>query len=210
VAALGIFQLIVDIAVALLDILDSNQATVFQLSFIAFQEAQSKITISQSVEFEGQSTSQLQGQVSPLGIQKLRIASWLVHTLVTVAELQAGSVVVLHTVIVAAAPSSPSTQGSHLAHCGIVKFNTAALDVQELVTLALLHGVPVVVLHTVIVAAAPSSQSCQGVHGSPLSSSLLANLASSETESKIRILSLTDTSDFTSNSLIDFTGITIT
>jgi hypothetical protein len=108
VAALGIFQLIVDIAVALLDILDSNQATVFQLSFIAFQEAQSKITISQSVEFEGQSTSQLQGQVSPLGIQKLRIASWLVQELVTVAELQAGSVVVVQTVIVAAAPSAQS------------------------------------------------------------------------------------------------------
>jgi hypothetical protein len=46
-----------------------------------------------------------------------------------------------------------------------VKSNTAADDVQELVTLALLHGVPVVVLHTVIVAAAPSSQSFQGVHG---------------------------------------------
>lgn len=49
-----------------------------------------------------------------------------------------------------------------------MKSNTAADDVQELVTLALLHGVPVVVLHTVIVAAAPSSQSFQsfqGVHG---------------------------------------------
>jgi hypothetical protein len=50
-----------------------------------------------------------------------------------------------------------------------VKSNTAADDVQELVTLALLHGVPVVVLHTVIVAAAPSSQSFHGVHGSPFS-----------------------------------------
>jgi hypothetical protein len=46
-----------------------------------------------------------------------------------------------------------------------VKLNTAALDVQELVTLALLHGTPVVVLPTVIVAAAQSSQSFQGVHG---------------------------------------------
>jgi hypothetical protein len=49
-----------------------------------------------------------------------------------------------------------------------VKLNTAADDVQELVTLALLHGVPVVVLPTVIVAAAQSVQSFQsfqGVHG---------------------------------------------
>jgi hypothetical protein len=46
-----------------------------------------------------------------------------------------------------------------------VNSNTAADDVQELVTLAELHGVPVVVLPTVIVAAAPSSQSFQGVHG---------------------------------------------
>lgn len=44
-----------------------------------------------------------------------------------------------------------------------MKSNTAADDVQELVTLAELHGVPVVVLPTVIVAAA---QSAHGVHGS--------------------------------------------
>ena len=48
-----------------------------------------------------------------------------------------------------------------------MKSNTAALDVQELVTLAELHGVQVVVLPTVIVAAAQSSQSFQGVHGVP-------------------------------------------
>jgi hypothetical protein len=138
-------------------------------SLISLPVLQSKIATSQSVLLAGQLTSQLQVQLSPLGIQKLRIASWLVHTLVTVALLQAGSVVVVQTVIVAAAPSAQSSQGSHLAHCGIVKSNTAADDVQELVTLALLHGVPVVVLHTVIVAAAPSSQSVHGVHGSPFS-----------------------------------------
>ena len=133
---------------------------------MALPVAQSKITISQSVELAGQTTSQL--QVSPLGIPKLRIASWLVHTLVTVAELQAGSVVVVHTVIVAAAQSCqscPSSHGSHLAHCGIVKSNIAALDVQELVTLADVPAAQVVVLPTVIVAAVQSSQSFQGVPG---------------------------------------------
>ena len=98
---------------------------------------------------------------------KSNTAALDVQLLVTLALLPAAQVVVLPTVIVAAAQSSPSSQGSHLAHCGIVKSNIAADDVQELTTLALLHGVPVVVLHTVIVAAAPSSQSCQGVHGSP-------------------------------------------
>ena len=70
-------------------------------SFITFQVAQSKIATSQSVLLAGQLTSQLQGQVSPLGIPKLRIASVVVHTFVTVALLHDGSVVVVHTVIVA-------------------------------------------------------------------------------------------------------------
>lgn len=48
-----------------------------------------------------------------------------------------------------------------------MKSNTAADDVQELVTLAELHGVPVVVLPTVIVAAAQSAQSCHGLPCSP-------------------------------------------
>ena len=88
---------------------------------------QSKIATSQSVLLAGQFTSPLHTQVSPLGIQKLRIASWLVHTLVTVAELHAGRVVVVPTVIVAdvqsvqsfqstqSLPSLPSAQVSHLA-----------------------------------------------------------------------------------------------
>ena len=46
-----------------------------------------------------------------------------------------------------------------------MKSNTAALDVQLLVTLALLPAAQVVVVHTLIVAAAQSSQSFQGVHG---------------------------------------------
>ena len=77
-------------------------------SLISLPVLQSKITTSQSVLLAGQVTSQLQVQLSPLGIPKLRITSWLVHTLVTVAELQAGSVVVVHTVIVAAAQSAQS------------------------------------------------------------------------------------------------------
>ena len=48
-----------------------------------------------------------------------------------------------------------------------MKSNTAADDVQVLVTLALLPAAQVVVLPTVIVAAAQSSQSFQGVHGVP-------------------------------------------
>ena len=46
-----------------------------------------------------------------------------------------------------------------------MKLNTAALLVQELVTLADVPAAQVVVVHTVIVAAAQSCQSCQGVHG---------------------------------------------
>lgn len=42
---------------------------------------------------------------------------------------------------------------SPLAHCGIVKLNTAALEVHELVTLAELQAAQVVVVQTVIVAA---------------------------------------------------------
>ena len=46
-------------------------------------------------------------------------------------------------------------QVSPLSHLGIVKSNTAALVVQELVTLAELQAAQVVVDHTVIVAAVP-------------------------------------------------------
>lgn len=59
---------------------------------------------------------------------------------------------------------------AQVAHCGIVKSNTAAELVQEFTTLALVHGFPVVVLHTVIVAAAqsvPSFQSAQSLPSVP-------------------------------------------
>lgn len=134
---------------------------------ISLPVAQSNIATSPSVLLAGQFTSQLQAQLSPLGIQKLRIASWLVHTLVTVALLQAGSVVVVHTVIVAAAQSFPSCQsapGAQVAHSGIPKFKTAADDVQELVTVAELQAGRVDTLPTVIVAAEPSAHGVQGSH----------------------------------------------
>ena len=122
-------------------------------SLISFPVAQSNIATSQSVLLAGQDTSQLQLQLSPLGIPKFNTALVLVQELVTVAELPAGRVVVVPTATVAHA------QVSHLAHCGIVKSNTAADDVQELVTLALLQAGSVVVVQTVIVAAAQSFQS---------------------------------------------------
>ena len=146
-----------------------NADTLIQLSCISLPVAPSNVTILSSVELAGQFTSQLQVQLSPLGIQKLRIAALLVPTFVTVAELPGERVVVVQTVIVAAAPSVPSVQschGSPLAPLGIVKLNTAALDVPELVTLALVQGSQVVVVHTVIVAAAQSAQSAPGVQGS--------------------------------------------
>jgi hypothetical protein len=52
---------------------------------------------------------------------------------------------------------APVSHVSPFSHSGIVKSNTAALDVQEFTTLAELHGVQVVVDHTVIVAAVPVS-----------------------------------------------------
>jgi hypothetical protein len=55
--------------------------------------------------------------------------------------------VVVQTAIVAAVHISP------LSPLGIVKFNTASEVVQLLVTEALVHGLPVVVVHTVTVAA---------------------------------------------------------
>ena len=88
---------------------------------------------------------------------KSNTAALLVPELVTLAEVQAHHVVVLHTVIVAAVPVS------HFSHFGIVKSNTAAAEVQELVTLASVHGFPVVVVPTAIVAAAHVA------HVSPLS-----------------------------------------
>lgn len=87
---------------------------------------------------------------------KSSIAALLVQLFVTLALVHATHVVVLPTVIVAASPVSHLSPWSHwspFAPLGIVKFNTAAADVQELVTLALVQGSQVVVDHTVMVAA---------------------------------------------------------
>ena len=48
---------------------------------------------------------------------------------------------------------------SPFSHCGIVKSKTAALEVQLFTTLADVQGLPVVVDHTVIVAASQSAPS---------------------------------------------------
>lgn len=48
-----------------------------------------------------------------------------------------------------------------------MKSNTAAELVQEFTTLALVHGFPVVVLHTAIVAAAQSAPSFQSTQSLP-------------------------------------------
>ena len=95
--------------------------------------------------------------LSPLGIVKLNTAAEEVPLLVTLADVQASHVVVVHTLIVAAAQVFQVSHLSPLSPLGIVKSKTAALDVQELVTLAELQAAQVVVLQTVIVAA---------VHGS--------------------------------------------
>jgi hypothetical protein len=95
-----------------------------------------------------------------LGIVKSNIAAEVVPELTTDAEVPASHVVVDHTVIVAAVPVSQVSHLSHLSHfshSGIVKFSTAALEVQELVTLAEVQGSHVVVVPTVIVAAVPVS-----------------------------------------------------
>ena len=124
----------------------------------------------------------IQFHVAPVahcGIVKSNTAALLVHVFVTLAFVHGLHVVVVQTVIVAAAPSCqsvqsfqslPSTQSFpsvHATHCGIVKFNIAALDVQLFVTLASVPAAHVVVLHIVIVAdvqSAPSFQSAPSSH----------------------------------------------
>lgn len=213
---------------------------------ISFHVVQSKSTTSQSVLELGQITSQAHCPSAQSCTSKLK-GSHSSKFIVTVVVFQLLELVTL-VIQFQSAPSCPSCQfcpscqsfqsfqsahAGHVApvsHLGIVKLSTAALEVPELVTDADVQAAQVVVLPTVIVAAAPSTQSFQsaqslpsfpslpsahGVHGShwshlsPLSSSLLANLASSETESKIRILSSAETSDFTSISDIGFTGTSV-
>ena len=80
----------------------------------------------------------------------MNTAALELHELVTLAELHAAHVLVVHTDIVAAAQSCQSFQSSQ---AGITKSNIAAQVVQLLTTLADVQGCHVVVLHTVIVAA---------------------------------------------------------
>ena len=146
--------------------LDTGAVGIAHPSLISFPDVQSNTAKCQSVLLAGQLTSPVHVPDSPLGIQKFNTAALEVPTFVTVAELPGDRVVVVPTVIVAAAPSAqsePSAPGVPVAHCGIEKFNTAALLVPEFVTVAEEPGAHVVTVPTVIVAAV---QSAPGVHGS--------------------------------------------
>ena len=152
------------VAHALAQALSVDKATL--PSLISLPVAQSNIATSPSVLLAGQETSPLQVPESHFGIPKFNTAALLVHTFVTVAELHGDNVVVVQTVIVAAAQSFQSAHGVQATHCGIVKSNTAALDVQLFTTVAELQAAQVDTLPTVIVAAEPSAH---GVPGSPCS-----------------------------------------
>ena len=153
--------------------LDTGAVGIAHQSFIIFPVAQSNTARCQSVLLAGHTTSQLQLPDSHLGIPKFNTAALEVPTLVTVAELHAGRVVVVPTVIVAASQSSQSVQGVPATHCGMEKFNTAALDVHTLVTVAELPAAQVDTVQTVIVAAAQSAPGVPGFHRSvPYSASL--------------------------------------
>ena len=93
----------------------------------------------------------------PAGIPKFKIAFVGVPTLVTVASLPAGNVVVDPTATVAAVPGVPCSP------LGITKFNTALLDVPEFVTLALVPGALAVVVPTFTVAASPAGPVGPGI-----------------------------------------------
>lgn len=118
-------------------------------SLINFQVAPSNTAKCQSVDELGHTTSQLHCQSSQSEI-------WNVSTLVLVSVIVTVVIFQLLELVILAI----QFQVAQVAHCGIVKSNTAALLVQELVTLAFVQGFQVVVLQTVIVAAA---QSCQSV-----------------------------------------------
>ena len=91
--------------------------------------------------------------VPPLGIPKFKIAFVGVPTLVTVALLPEGRVVVVPTFIEAEVPFSPR---------GITKFNTALEVVPEFVTLALVPDALVVVVPIVTVAELPAGPAGPG------------------------------------------------
>lgn len=84
------------------------------------------------------------------------LSAVLAHAIVTV-QLSSLVNTISSPLKAAAQILAQSHQSSHFAPLGIVKFNTAALQVQVLVTQAQVPDSHVVVVHTVIVAAAPSS-----------------------------------------------------
>ena len=133
-------------------------------SFISFPVTQSNTARCPSVELAGHITSPVHVHGVPCGIQKFNTAALDVPTLVTVAELHGDSVVVVPTVIVAASQSAPSAPSAQFAHvspcipCGIVKFNTAADDVPELVIATSVPAAHVVTVPTVIVPAGHCGQ----------------------------------------------------
>ena len=91
---------------------------------------------------------------------KFNTAALEVPEFTTVALVPGAPVVTVPTVTVAASPGlpvSPLSPLSPLLPRGIVKSNTAAPVVPELVTLALVPAAPVVVVPTLIVAASPWS-----------------------------------------------------
>lgn len=87
-AALGIFQFIVPIAVVLADILDSNQLTVFQLSFISFPVLPSNKTIFPFVELAGHNTSHAPSPSAPSDTVNV-VVFQLVSVISTVCTFQA-------------------------------------------------------------------------------------------------------------------------
>ena len=106
-AALGIFQFIVDMAVVLVDMLVSIQLRVFQLSLISFHVAPSNKTTSQSVELFGQSTSHAHSPSCQSSISKL-VESPSVSVIVTVVVFHALELVTL----------AIQFQVGHVGHCG--------------------------------------------------------------------------------------------
>lgn len=94
--------------------------------------------------------------VSPRGIVKSKVAADEVPELLTEAEVPAAPVVVVPTETVAAEPAGPVLPVSPLSPRGIVKSNTAAEELPEFVTDALLPAAPVVVVPAATVAALPA------------------------------------------------------
>lgn len=123
-------------------------------SLISFQVAPSNIAKSPSVEELGQTTSQAHCPSAQSSTVKLSLFP-LVSVMVTVVVFQTLELVIL-------AIQFQVAHVSPVSHLGIPKLNTAADEVQLLVTVALSQASKVVVVQTLIVAA------CQLVPSAPL------------------------------------------